>query len=372
MPGNPIFDRVLITTDTIGEIWTFTMNLTRQLASMDIQVALATMGKKPTVEQYQEVSKISGVTLYESNFKLEWMDDPWDDISKAGEWLLHVEEIFQPSIVHLNSYSFATLPWKNPVVLTCHSCLYSWWLNVNGSLPPHGSRNEYYKKVSTALQAVDNIVAVSHAFARQIAQIYPIPLQKIKVVYNGLYPSDYSPGKKREVILGLGRAWDQAKNFKVIQKFAPTIPWPVKIAGNYHHSDFYNGTFINSELPVDAISKKKVKAALTEASIYILPAYYEPFGVSALEAALSSCALVLSGIPTLKEIWKDAALYVPPDDAQGWSGILNKLIEDESLRNYMANAAFIRAQHFTIQSTAKQYLSLYNKIKTQTTPVYEN
>ena len=48
------------------------------------------------------------------------------------------------------------------------------------------------------------------------------------------------------------------------------------------------------------------------AAIYALPARYEPFGLSALEAALSGCALVLGDIPSLREIWGDAALFVPP------------------------------------------------------------
>ena len=40
------------------------------------------------------------------------------------------------------------------------------------------------------------------------------------------------------------------------------------------------------------------------------------FGFSVLEAALSGCALVLGDIPSLREIWGDAALFVPPDDTE--------------------------------------------------------
>ena len=49
-------------------------------------------------------------------------------------------------------------------------------------------------------------------------------------------------------------------------------------------------------------------------AIYASPARYEPFGLGVLEAALSSCALVLGDSPTLREPWSDAALFVPPDD----------------------------------------------------------
>ena len=42
---------------------------------------------------------------------------------------------------------------------------------------------------------------------------------------------------------------------------------------------------------------------MARASIYALPARYEPFGLSILEAALSGAALVLGDIPSLREVW---------------------------------------------------------------------
>ena len=39
-------------------------------------------------------------------------------------------------------------------------------------------------------------------------------------------------------------------------------------------------------------------------------ALYEPFGLAVLEAAQAGCALVLSDIPTFRELWDGAALFV--------------------------------------------------------------
>jgi glycogen(starch) synthase len=47
-----------------------------------------------------------------------------------------------------------------------------------------------------------------------------------------------------------------------------------------------------------------------------LPARYEPFGLSVLEAALSGCALVLGDIASLREVWGGAACYVRPGDSR--------------------------------------------------------
>ena len=55
--------------------------------------------------------------------------------------------------------------------------------------------------------------------------------------------------------------------------------------------------------------------AYAAAAIYALPARYEPFGLSVLEAAQHGCALVLGDIDSLRENWDGAALFVDPDDA---------------------------------------------------------
>ena len=55
-----------------------------------------------------------------------------------------------------------------------------------------------------------------------------------------------------------------------------------------------------------SLSPRALAAWLARAAIYCLPARYEPFGLSVLEAALSGCALVLGDIPSLREIWDDA------------------------------------------------------------------
>ena len=44
------------------------------------------------------------------------------------------------------------------------------------------------------------------------------------------------------------------------------------------------------------LTTAEVRNVINTASIYALPARYEPFGLSILEAALSGCALVLGDI----------------------------------------------------------------------------
>ncbi len=87
------------------------------------------------------------------------------------------------------------------------------------------------------------------------------------------------------------------------------------------------------ELSPAALAKK-----LAQAAIYAAPARYEPFGLGILEAALAGCALVLSDLPSLRENWSGAALFLPPGDQAAWREVLNGLARDEAQRADLGHA----------------------------------
>ena len=95
------------------------------------------------------------------------------------------------------------------------------------------------------------------------------------------------------------------------------------------------------------------------AAIFAAPARYEPFGLGILEAAASGCALVLGDIPSLRENWDGAALFVPPDDAVAWRTTLSCLIACDSRRETLGAAARKRALVFARERMAARYAELY-------------
>jgi glycosyltransferase involved in cell wall biosynthesis len=101
---------------------------------------------------------------------------------------------------------------------------------------------------------------------------------------------------------------------------------------------------------------------MRDAAIYALPARYEPFGLSALEAALSGCALVLGDLPSLREIWGDAALYVVPDDDRGLHEALRWLIANDARRTAFGVRARQRAEELGAAPMAERYLAAYREL----------
>jgi glycosyltransferase involved in cell wall biosynthesis len=81
-----------------------------------------------------------------------------------------------------------------------------------------------------------------------------------------------------------------------------------------------------------------------------------------LEAALSGCALVLGDIPSLRELWRNRAVFVPPDDPEALEDALVRLIEDPDRRTTLAAGARSRAIERTTERMVEGYLAAYGEV----------
>ena len=349
---------VLMTADTVGGVWTYALELARSLSAFDVHVTLATMGKRCTDAQRTEAAGLDNVTLVESEYKLEWMDDCQAEVEAAGEWLLDLERGLAPDLVHLNGYVHGSLPWQSPVLCVAHSCVLSWWEAVRRT-PLPGNWDWYRSEVTRGLHAVDLVVAPSHAMLDVIDRFYG-PMPRRQVIYNGCNPLDFSLTDKEEIIFSAGRLWDDAKNVRSLQEVAPRLSWPVYVAGgDATAGDLSESTNVQA---LGRLPHSEVKQWLARAALYVLPARYEPFGLSILEAALSGCALVVGDIPSLREIWGDAATFVDPEDQSALERSISDLISDPARRSQMAVQARQRGEQFTSSRMVREYFSVYQSL----------
>lgn len=345
-----------MTGDTVGGVWTFALELAEALGAHGVEVLLASLGGKPSAAQRDEAARIPNLRLVAGDFKLEWMDNPWCDVEASGAWLRELAASFAPDVVHLNSYGHGAVAWTAPVVLTAHSCVLSWWRAVHGEpAPPAWDR--YRTTVKSALAAAGVVTAPSAFMLRSLEENYG-PVPSGRVIANGRNPACFAPMPKELFILGAGRLWDRGKNVAVLSGIAHSLIWPAYLAGESRHPDGGVAELSGCH-SLGALDAATLRDWYGRASIFALPACYEPFGLSALEAALSGCALVLGDIPSLREIWQDAAAFVPPTDADAWAGELRCLIADSGRRHELAARARRRGLEFTPHRMAAEYLACY-------------
>jgi glycogen(starch) synthase len=346
--------RVLMTADTVGGVWTYALELADALAQHDVEVVLATMGPRLSGAQRAELRRSSVVRAYAQDVKLEWMDDPWSDVELAGGWLLRIRDEVQPDVVHLNGYAHGTLPWEAPLLVAGHSCVLSWFAAVRHEpIPPAWSR--YAAAVAAGLDAADLVVAPTRAMLRELELRYGTRADR-EVIPNGRRPPG-STAAKEPLVFSAGRLWDEAKNVAALDRVAPSVPWPVVVAGALEP-----GRRPANVRALGRIDRDATDAWLARASIFALPARYEPFGLAALEAALAGAALVLGDIRSLREVWADAALYVDPDDDEALAAALALLIEEPRLRGDLAARALARAREYTPERMAAAYADAYERL----------
>ena len=349
--------KVLMTADAVGGVWTYAMELARSLAPAE--VVLATMGPAPDAAQQAEAQAIPNLELTTGDFRLEWMDDPWADVDAAGEWLLSLEAHHRPDLIHLNGYCHAALPWQAPCLVVAHSCVLSWWEAVKEGPAPSGWAR-YARKVAAGLRAADHIVAPSHAMLDSLRRHYG-ELPSSSVIANGREMPSATCDNKEPIILSAGRLWDEAKNTRVLAKAAEGLSWPVLLAGE---SGCSRSSGYDSVELLGKLSGADLAGWYARAAIYALPAKYEPFGLSALEAAQAGCALVLADIPSLRELWQGAAWFVDPTDPAELRAALARLTSDDAHRAALGGVARERARRFTRERMVDGYRSAYRALLT--------
>jgi glycosyltransferase involved in cell wall biosynthesis len=355
-----------MTADAVGGVWTFALDLARELARFEVRVSLAIMGPPPSAVQRAEAASAGVAALREAGFKLEWMDDPWSDVEAAGRWLLDLEADLAPDVVHLNGYCHAALPWRSPTVVTGHSCVLSWWAAVHGTEAPE-AWSQYASEVKRGLAAAAIVTAPSADMLASLDRYYG-PLPRARVIPNGRPVRAHSGGAKEPFVFTAGRLWDPAKNLDLVCAAAPALAWPVYVAGDTRGP----GGEIARRAGVHILGRldsTELLAWMSRASIYASPARYEPFGLSVLEAASCGCALVLGDRPSLREIWADAALYVDPDDVGMLETTMGLLIDRRQLRELMASRAAARALELTPSRMAAAYHDTYLELAGAIRPV---
>jgi glycogen(starch) synthase len=350
-----------MTTDAIGGVWQYSLELCRQFARSGVQVALAVLGGTLSLSQREQVSRQRNVTLYESQYRLEWMQDPWKDLDEAAGWLLALEAATGADVIHLNHLVHGDLSWAAPVLTVGHSCVFSWWAAVHGEgvvLPAEWQT--YKQRVTRSLRASHYVVAPTGSMLENLRRLYG-PLGPHTSIFNAVDYRGFKAGHKEPMVLSAGRLWDEAKNVSALAEAAKGIAAPVFVAGEARNPDGRIASFPNVHL-LGTLDRPQLAEWYRRAAIYALPARYEPFGLTAVEAAMSGCALVLGDIPSLREVWGPAATYVHPDDHRGLAETLNELLVNESLRKRYAARAMGRARHFTPGRQASQYLSIYRQM----------
>lgn len=354
--------RVFMTTDAVGGVWQYALDLAEGLLPHGADVTLAVLGPTPTADQ-QEAAQAVGINLLLTDLPLDWAAHSPDEVEAASRVLGDIAAQAEPGIVHLNNPAFAAgAIFPAPVVAVCHSCVATWWNAVRGGELP----DEFVWRtdlVGRGYRAASRLLAPTRSFACSTAFTYGLEKRPI-VVRNGRRAR---PGGSNASLapfaLTVGRLWDEGKNLAAIDQAAERTSVPILAAGPLQGP---NGVGIRPRniQALGRLTDAQVARYLYTRPIFVSAARYEPFGLAVLEAAQNGCALILSDIPTFRELWDGAAIFVSPDDEREIANGIDRLAHDSELRMDLGRTAANRACAYTVEAMSAGVMAAYRSVLT--------
>jgi glycosyltransferase involved in cell wall biosynthesis len=354
--------RILLTTDTIGGVWTFTRELTTDLLRRGHSVALVSFGRQPSYEQQSwcaaQTSTFRSAFQYTaSNAPLEWMQNNEFVFRHGAGVLTQVASHFRPDILHSNQFCFGALALGIPSLVTAHSDVLS-WAQICRPQGLERSRwlTQYRQLVTDGLAGCDLVTAPTRWMATELARHYSTA--PVRVVLNGRTVSPPASSPRCVQAVTVGRLWDEAKNIAMLRDVH--APVPIYVAGERQHGDSTAPRQLGRSILLGPLPESSLLALFAKSSAYLATSIYEPFGLAPLEAALCGCAVLANDIPSFREVWGDAALYFT--SARSLSILLHQLQRNRGELALARERAHTRARQLAAQRMTDAYEALYSDL----------
>lgn len=350
-----------------------------------IEAERANLGQKTGVEHYakkliQHLAKLDDKNQYRlylrsqpqdwflklpKNFEIKIIPFPlfWTQIRISLEMMFNpVDVLFIPAsalpIIHPKNsvVTIHDLAWKfYPETFTWFT---RWFLNWSTGF---------------AVRKASKIIAVSEATKNDLLKFYKVSERKISVVYHGydiesvsnieskiqlpnkyvLFLSTLQPRKNLEGLI---------EAFKQLKLDHPEVPHKLVVVGKpgWKYESILkkineNRNFVEY---LNYVSDADYRTVLQKAELLVQPAFYEGFGIQALDALVFGVPLACSNVSSLPEVAGDAAIYFNPHDIQDMKNAIYSVLSNKELSETLKTKGAERVKNFGWEKCAEQTLSI--------------
>lgn len=235
--------------------------------------------------------------------------------------------------------------WKRPLLATIHATERG---RHRGHLPSHLSCQIDQMEWKICYEAW-RVIVCSQYMRQELHQFFRAPLDKLEVIFNGIYPpqscspdeltvkrQQYAPNNEK-LLFYVGRITPE-KGVQVLVRAMPRLRAEhpnirLLMAGKNSHQLWPLAYELGVENAVDFlgfISDQERDCIYQIADAAIFPSLYEPFGIVALEAMALNCNVIASDVGGLSEVVKhqENGLTILPDDPMSVVWAVNQLLCD--------------------------------------------
>lgn len=248
-------------------------------------------------------------------------------------------------------------------------------------------RNAFKFVFNSSIKKASGVIAVSSSTKNDIVKYFGLKSGKIDVVYEGVdenFKILPNRGKIREELsanynvkkpfIFYAGVWRNHKNIVGLLKAFSIIK--KRLGGKYQlvlggkEDPYYpeiKETICELNLEKDIITPgfipdSEMALFYNSCAIFVIPSFYEGFGLVGLEAFACGTPVVSSNTTSLPEVLGSSALYFDPRDEEQMAAIMIEALENEKTREQMIQNGLKQVQKYSWRRMAEETHDIYNKI----------
>lgn len=226
---------------------------------------------------------------------------------------------------------------------------------------------------------MDRVITVSASAAEETKNVFKVPTQKLRVIYNGIDTTIFrkvdGEDKQHGHLIMVGNSQDRKKGLvyllealrllqrkndvklTIVDRGLPDNEYAPQLVNRYNLDGRVNFT--------GKVGLEELVEHYSRAEVAVVPSLYEGFGLPAAEAMACGLPVIATTAGALPEVVEDgkSGILVPPQNAHALAKAIEQLLGDEQLRRVMGEEGRKRVQtHFTWEQAAKKTLEVYQEV----------
>lgn len=360
----------------------YTEKLVENLAAIDHKnnyvIFLTTAGSK---QNYKWGSK--------KNFKIKVTDIPWYSVGEQHKLpkILKGENLDLLHVPHFNVPIF----YRGKFIVTIHDIIHHKFSETSATtknpLLFKIKRLAYKKVINSTVTRSQKIIVPSGFVKEQMLSHFKISPSKVVVTYEAAEEEYVDSSKfkiqdsklleeykiKQPFIIYVGNAYPHKNLDKLLEAFklltanrepltnnlSLVIVCARDIFANRLKQKIDELNLSDRATLTGYIGANELPAIFRKAEAYVFPTLSEGFGIPGLNAMASGLPVICSDIPTLKEIYGNAAFYFDPEDP---ADIANKIISvliDDKTRTDLVKKGSEQVKKYSWRKMAQETLKVY-------------
>ncbi len=270
---------------------------------------------------------------------------------------------------------------RPPNVITIHDLAF---LLYPRFLTPAAAR--YYGQIDPSSRSAAHIIAVSQSTKRDVTRLLGVPEDRVSVIYEAANSST-RPLDKTQAKQHVREKYQIEGDFILfVSTIEPRKNLPTLLAAYSKLRDQYKSVaplvvaghkgWLTDEVDqaiekyklgdkvcfLGAVPNDELVYLYNAARVFALPSFYEGFGLPPLEAMASGTPVIVSNVSSLPEVVGDAGILLDPNDIDGWTVELHRVLTDDTLHAEMSAKGLKRAARFSWERAARETLNVYRKV----------